>query len=311
MPKAKPVDPYFATTRDTISTHGPKNITRNVLQDKKGNFWFATWEGIIRYDGKVFTNFTLKEDLIKFHVFSVLEDKQGNLWFGTIRGGVYRYDGKSFTLFTTKDGLANDMVLCMLEDRSGNIWFGTDEGVSRYNGKTFTNFSTQDGLSGRSVNSMIQDKSGKIWFGTRYGISGDVSCFDPSVMQRIDGKFFTPFTNKEGLTFSNVRSILEDKNGNIWIGGQDGLFRYDGRSVTAISKKFIGYIFEDKSGNLWLSEDQSDGWGLCKYNGVSATKIFANSMIFGVTEDRSGNIWCGTVNGVYRYDGKSFNNFTN
>jgi ligand-binding sensor domain-containing protein len=292
-------NPFFKKW-DAISTHGPNSITRNVLQDKNGNYWFATWEGIVFYDGKHFTNVTLKEGLRPFHVFSVLEDKAGNLWFGTIGGGLYRYDGKSFTLFTTIDGLASDMVLCMLEDKAGNIWFGTEEGVSRYNGKTFTNFTTQDGLSG-NVNSIAQDKTGKLWFGTRYGVSGDVICYD--------GKSFTNFKNKEGLLFSNVRSIIEDKTGNIWIGGQDGLFRYDGKSLTNVSTNFIGHIFEDKTGNLWLSEDDT-GWVLNKYDGKSSTKIAASSMVFGITEDRTGNIWFGTMNGVCRYDGKSVANFT-
>src|SRR5438046_1298456 len=56
-------DPYFIESNDTVSAHGPRNITRGVLQDKDGNFWFATWEGIIKYDGKLFTNITLKEGL--------------------------------------------------------------------------------------------------------------------------------------------------------------------------------------------------------------------------------------------------------
>ena len=125
-------DPYFAHTKDTFSSKGPQSITRNILEDRNGIFWLASWSGIISYDGKQFTNHTLKEDLIKFHVFSVLEEKSGNLWFGTIRGGVYKYDGKSFTLFTTQDGLANNLIGCIMQDKAGNIWIGTDGGVSRY-----------------------------------------------------------------------------------------------------------------------------------------------------------------------------------
>src|SRR6266446_3852223 len=158
-----PRDPSFVVARDTISTHGPHSITRNLLLDKNGNLWFASWEGVIRYDGKLFTNVTLKAGLRHFHVFSLLEDKTGNLWFGTIGGGVYRYDpsaesisqkaglttrSKSWTLFTTTDGLASNVVMCMLEDKAGNMWFGTNSGVSRYDGKAFTNFTMKDSLSG-------------------------------------------------------------------------------------------------------------------------------------------------------------------
>ncbi len=122
-------DPNFVLSKDTISKFGPHSITRNILQENSdsygnGNLWFATWEGIISYDGKLFTNHTLKEGLKHYHVFSILQERsnsyrKGNIWFGTIGGGVYQYnpsassniDKNSFTLFTTKDGLVNDVVL--------------------------------------------------------------------------------------------------------------------------------------------------------------------------------------------------------
>lgn len=291
-------DPYFTETRDTVSTKGPISITRNILQAKNGDFWFATWQGVMRYDGKQFINYTLKENLRHFHVFSVLEDTEGNLWFGTIRGGVYKYDGKIFTLFTTREGLANDIVTCINEDKNGNIWFGTDDGVSCYNGKAFNNFTTQTNLKGHSVNWIMQDKTGKMWFGTRYGNMGDVSCYD--------GKYFTLFTTKESVKFNNVRSIIEDKANNIWIGGQDGLFKYDGKTLTKISSAFIGYVFEDKTGKIWISQGQTKGMSLNKYDGNTFTKITENSQVFGIIEDKAGNIWYGTPNGAYMYDGKIF-----
>ena len=297
----RPVHEPLFMKNDKATTYGPKSITRNILQDKNGKFWFATWEGIISYDGKYFTNVTLKESLKQLRVFSILEDKAGNIWFGTISGGLYRYDGKSFTLFTTTDGLANNSVLCMLEDNAGYIWFGTEAGVSRYDGKTFTNFSKQHSLNG-NINSIVQDKTGKLWFGTRYGIVGDLIVYD--------GKSFTQFKNNNGLPFSNIRSIIKDKTENIWIGGQDGLMHYDGKSLKNISTNFIGYIYEDRTGNIWLSEEEPTGWALNRYNGKSSTKLATKSMVFGIEQDDSGNIWFGTMDGVSQYNGKSIINFT-
>src|SRR5690349_7167503 len=102
-----------------------------MLQDKNGDYWLATWQGIIKYDGKVFTYYTLKEDLIQFHVFSCYEDTKGGLWFGMARGVAYRYDGKAFMLFTKKDGLADNTVTCFAEDKEGNLWLGTEKGIRR------------------------------------------------------------------------------------------------------------------------------------------------------------------------------------
>src|SRR3984957_9514162 len=130
--------------KGVITSHGPKWITRNIIQDTKGNIWIAAFDGIFRYDGKSFTNITSKVSSARF--FSVLEDSKGNLWFGSIGSGVYCYDGKSFTNFTTGDGLINNRVSCIYEDKAGNIWFGTENGASCYDGKSFRNFTTKDGL---------------------------------------------------------------------------------------------------------------------------------------------------------------------
>jgi len=70
-------------------------------------------------------------------------------------------------------------------------------GVSRYDGISFRNFTTKEGL-------FLEDKTGKLWFGT-----GGEACF-------YDGKTFTVLTHK-GKPFRNVRTIIEDKKGNIWL----------------------------------------------------------------------------------------------
>src|SRR5258708_456182 len=132
-------------TENIVTSPGPKWITRNIIQDKKGNIWMAAFDGIFRYDGKSVTNITSKITSARF--FSVLEDRKGNLWFGSIGSGVYCYDGKSFKNFTAKEGLAGNDVTCIYEDKKGNIWFGTESGASCYDGKSFRNFTTKEGLS--------------------------------------------------------------------------------------------------------------------------------------------------------------------
>lgn len=312
-------DPYFVETTDITSPYGPHSITRNMLQDKSGNFWFASWEGIIRYDGKTFTNFTNKAGLRRFHVFSLLEDRVGNLWFGTIRGGLYRYDGNTFSSFTTREGLASNLIECMLEDRAGNIWFGTDSGVSRYDGKSFTNFTTKEGLIDNAVHGMAQDKNGNIWFGTNGGV-----CY-------YDGKSFTELKNTTGSSFTNVRAIIEDRAGNLWLGGNDGLQRYDGNSFTRFTNQFVGNIKEDKKGNLLFSAGSAYGMVVYRYDGKSVTNFIENDrmnnyydkpfseikaeenrhvrQVFCVFEDQAGHIWFCTDGGISRYDGESFTNF--
>ncbi len=119
-----------------IDSRDFSSVTRNMIQDRVGDIWIATFSGVFRYDGKSFTNVTGKVSSARF--FSVMEDRKGNLWFGTIGSGVYRYDGKSFQNLTTKDGLLNNEITCIYEDKAGNIWFGANGGASQYDGKSFS-----------------------------------------------------------------------------------------------------------------------------------------------------------------------------
>ncbi|HEX8038240.1 MAG TPA: two-component regulator propeller domain-containing protein [Chryseosolibacter sp.] len=321
-----------SATKDAIPYNGPTSITRNVIQDRNGNIWMASWEGIFQYDGKSFANITSKVSPARF--FSVLEDRDGNLWFGSIGAGVYRYDGGSFRNFTTKDGLINNEVTCIYQDKAGNVWFGVNGGVSRYDGKSmpagqasFRNYMMNgdfmaEDKTGKTVpdftrppnevNSIVEDRTGRLWFATR----GNTFVFD--------GNTFTAFTNN-GEPFINVRTIIEDRKGNIWLGGNDGLWRYDGSGFTNFGQKFVGYIMEDKKGNIWTSSVSADdrGWALSRYDGKSLYKSFYlnspvlkpgvmevanNSMIFGIIEDDKGNIWFG-ADGIYRYDGNTVTDF--
>jgi ligand-binding sensor domain-containing protein len=315
------IDPYFIASTDTISRYGPRSITRDLIQDKHGNYWLASWQGIIKYDGELFTNYTLKEGLIKFHIISAYRDRLGNLWFGTARGGLYRYNGQSFKLFTTKEGLADNSVTCFAEDKKGNIWFGTENGASRYDGKTFTNFSVTNGLPGKNVRAILLSESGRLWFGcgasTYMANDGGISSYD--------GKSFTSLKSIDSLSW-NVTSLLEDRSGNIWIGTMNGLTKYDGtslRSIAEIPSSLVYYIIQDKEGLIWFTSGAPNPIYksiatqiLYSYDGKTFTKTIERSepgdhQIFGKLIDGDGKIWFGTMKGLCNYDGKTINIFTN
>lgn len=306
------------------TSYGPQVITRNIIQDRKGNIWMAAFDGIFKYDGKSFTNVTSKMSSARF--FSVLEDRKGNLWFGSIESGVYYYPAasikaglKSFKNFTTKDGLLNNEVGCIYEDKRGNIWFGVSGGASRYDGKSFRNYiidgnTMNEDKSGKTfanrppyeVTSIIEDKKGEFWFATR----GNTFMYN--------GNTFSAFSY-DGKAFKNVRSIIADKKGNIWLGGADGLWRFDGIKFTNFTKKFVGYIIEDKKGNIWTSSESATSrhWALSRYDQGSLSNkkpvvkeiVADEQMVFGILEASDGNIWFGTFNGAFRYDGKTIVSF--
>lgn len=290
-------------TQGVITSYGPTTSVRTIRQDRKGNMWLASNEGIIRYDGKVFTNITGKLSSARF--FSILEDRKGNFWFGTDRSGVYYYDGKSFQHFSTKEGLVNDAVFEIYEDKAGNIWFGTSGGASRYDGKSFRNFTTKEGLSHNEIFSIIEDRSGKFWFGTRGS-----TCF-------YDGKKFTVFRNKDGNAFNSTWSIIEDKKGNIWLSGRGGLWRYNGSMFANFNRNDGLFVYEDKKGNIWNGSSKGDGkFALSRYAVASlsdkkptVTEIAQSQNLFRIFEAHDGSIWFGAVDGVYRYDGDTITDF--
>ncbi len=303
-----------ATSTDTEGYYGPSGVVRMVTQDKTGNIWFTSWQGIYKYDGKWFTNITKEQTSARF--FSILQDPKGNWWFGSIGSGVFYYDGTFFRNLTTKDGLLNDDVVSIYEDKKGSIWMGVFGGVSCYDGKTFRNYIIQgDSMyvdrTGKTflerpaneVNTVLEDKTGKLWFGTRG--KGFV----------YDGKTFSIIANN-GKPFTGISSIIEDKQGAIWLGGKDGLWRYDGVAFKRFAPNAVSYVMEDRKGNIWTSSVTAKG-GMLRYyhrktlDYLRPTITDINPMVgvvFGFLEAKDGSIWFGSE-GIYQFDGKNILDF--
>lgn len=213
-------------------------MVMSMLQDQDGNIWIGTCGGgAYRYDGTTFTNYLADKGRIQsdgcYHnwINSILEDTSGYLWFTSMtHGGISRYDGKSFIHFSMENGLSDDMILSSFQDSSGKLWFGSlgnrEGGLHRYDGKAFTNFTEEDGLSSKNVRVIHEDKKGVLW------ITGD-----RDVMNIYDGEIFKPFIWND-RQFSQIRFIVNDKDGNVWFGGRSGqLYRYDWDTITDFSQK--------------------------------------------------------------------------
>ena len=305
------------------------------LQDRDGNLWFSTGgEGIYRFDGKSFTNFTSKDGLCDNTTSTIIQDKSGNILIGT-NAGICKYDGKIFNNYFETDTLNNLRITTLLEDRDGNIWFGAmNSGVYRYDGKNVINFLNNDDHPFNLDNhyqlimDILQDRNGNIWF----------SSWNGGGVWRYDGKTFTNFlpsknyylSNEDGRTITNpeqgtinnfpieentyslsqnsitddmIFSISEDKDGNLWFATRrHGVCRYDGKSFTSFreNEAFVSYgiysIHEDKKGNMWFSTDKN---GVFCYDGKTFRNYttadgLVNNSVFSILEDKDGNLWFGT-----------------
>lgn len=302
-----------------IKTQGSKSGD-NVhcsIKDKAGNLWFGTTsEGVYKYDGKVFTQFTESNGLNSNTVHHILEDKEGKIWIAT-SSGICVYDGKTFSKIqipAPKNQPINTYnnrkdVFNIIQDKSGKLWFATIDGVFVYYGNSFTHFTVNEGASGflssnNNVEYILEDKAGIIWFGGR----GNEGVF------RYDG---STITNLKPDGDNWAWPVLQDKNGNIWFSNWNGAYRYDGELFKSFTKKdgligdMVARIIEDKKGNLWFGGD-----GLSRYNEKSFTKFtsedgLSNTSIWTILEDNSGILWIGTRKiGLYTYDGNRFTKFS-
>ena len=299
--KKKPtIDLNFIESTSTSSEIGPQVISRNILQDRTGGLWIASWSGILRHDGSTFINVTNKEGLRRHRAFSLLEDRDDNIWIGTIGAGVYRYDGNAYTNITKADGLAEDVILSMMQDRNGDIWFGS-LGVTRYDGSTFTSFAEKDGFTNADVNSISEARDGTIWFGTR------------NALFRYDGDTFTNFTKEHRIRIDGYIPTMIDRKGHLWFGGDDGLYHYDGDKLTHVFEAGCFSLMEDSRGDIWFSGDWNNrmnvlnqfdpGAGLQDIDAARRQFQINTGMLFGITEDTAGRIWVGTSGGIVRIDG--------
>lgn len=297
------------------------------LQDKAGNLWFGTANGLYKYDGESFTRFVAADGLNSNNVYSLLEDKSGKIWIGTY-AGLCIYDGK--TIAEIKIPLPKNLppnenpnyhnshwVYNIIQAKSGNLWFATIDGVYIYDGKSFILFEIKEAPNGFLSNNdkaerILEDKEGNIWFGGRTNEG----------VFRYDGKSITNVKLKElTLQFDSKQVVhnwawpqLQDKNGNIWFSNWAGAYRYDGKTFTSFTKSdglpgqngIVTSIIEDINGNIWFGGDG----GLSRYDGTSFTGYkdgLINPWIWTILEDKTGNIWVGTREiGLYLFDEKKF-----
>jgi len=287
------------TTKDGL----PNDRIRGIQEDRSGNIYITTLEGISKFDGQTFTTLPPIES-------NEWKLDPNDLWFSipgkTKEYGPYRYDGKSlYHLKFPKHYLEDEYhtrnpnplsspyeVYTIYKDRKGNMWFGTAAlGVCRYDGKSVSWMyereltETPEGGS-FGIRSVIEDKEGKFWFcNTHYRYT----------IYPID-------------TAGRYRD--ESKKGLINYKKEKGI----DLSVTQNGDDFIYYqfIIEDNQRDLWMSTYREGVW---KYDGVDMTHYPVRDgkediKIVSIYKDNHGNLWLGTQEeGAYKFNGNTFEKF--
>jgi ligand-binding sensor domain-containing protein/signal transduction histidine kinase len=243
-----------------------------IHQDPNGVLWVGLFpRALDRLEPKTghIGHYTADPDTLGpgTNVDSLYTDTAGNLWIGGGGSGVARLDPRSgrFAHYrhdpADSSSLISDNVYTIYGDRHGHVWVGSQYGLSRFepDSNTFINYRPvpDDPTSLRNhVWTIYQDQSGALRLGT---FGGALIDFDEET------KAFTVHAPDarapHSLNGGGITTLHEDGSGTLWLGGFDGLYRYDRQSgrfnryteINGLPSSTIRCIQEDRSGRLWLS----------------------------------------------------------
>lgn len=281
------------------------NQIRDIQEDKSGNIYFTTFEGISKFDGQRFTKLIPTKAIFPTNEWKLQPD---DLWFKGTSGdrGTYRYDGKMlYHLKFPKHYLEDEFyakhpnvsyspydVYTIYKDRKEHIWFGTSNfGLCRYDGKSvkwlYEKELTETPSGGSfGIRSILEDKDGKFWIcNTRYRYTIDPPA-TPAGYGNDKGKNLINYKREKGIDGIKTAagedlvyymSIVEDNKQGLWMVTYDtGVWHYDGKNITYHPVKegskdiTLFSIYKDRQGDLWLGTHKT---GVYKFNGKAFEKF--------------------------------------
>ncbi len=248
-----------------------------ISRDRTGFIWFATLDGLDRFDGTSMKTFRPipgdSTSLPRADVIALLTARDGTLWVGTNGGGLSRYNpgNENFTTYrhnpADPNSLAQNAIRVIAETRDGMIWIGTyEEGLDMLDPATgrFTHFVHRSrdtaSISDNRIWSLAESRDGTLWVGTLSGLNrldrsrGSIASY--SARHWSGGRPASDFAS----------ALMEDPNGDLWVGTGRGLYRR--RAETGV----------------WTSIGPAPRSGVMK----------PDMVIYGICQDHAGDIWFGT-----------------
>jgi two-component sensor histidine kinase len=243
------------------------HIKGRILQDRRGDWWIGTEEGLFRFQGprlqlrrgRKFTPADGFTDKPIAYEQGIYEDPGGRIWISTWTGetgpDLYWFDParRSQPLFqhvSLEEIWPRGVVTQLMSDRSGALWLN---GGKLVNEKVVA-LQPSVGLPEPTAASLFQDSRGWLWLGfRRHGVS---MTKNPTA----DRPTFVNYSAQNGLLSNTVRSITEDDSGRIYLGTEKGLNQLDPstgriRHITTahgLAGDHITYCLKDRRGNIWV-----------------------------------------------------------
>lgn len=306
------------------------NTVNAILKDRYGLMWFATEDGLNKFDGVNFTVYKYKSDdstgLQANDVRALHEDKSGNLWVGSSGGSLSLYDRKKNSFINFKanspNNISSDVVRYICSDYTGMIWVATYSGLDLLDpgSKKITKLSLDQHNSTTSpqteVNYLFEDSKHRMWVGSNNGLY----LYDRRTNSFIN--FKNVDSDHFSLSNNYVSSIAEDHLGNLWIGTENGLnrllsdakgfknFKHFPDDTVALTSNTIRSISANNNNQLWIGTN--DGLNILDIQTGSVTRYKPNyrdiyslsgKSISCVYIDKQGIYWIGFYrSGISKYD---------
>ena len=291
------------TCGNTDTENDASTPVNAVDEDKDGNLWVALVErGLLKWneDNKSCVHYLFSPNDITSvsnnTLMGILIDSDNRLWAYTWGVGINEIDlnipnNRTFNRHIRDNipELESDFINSACEDVINHgIWFGSTRGVHFYDKRkdTFVRvLFDQSDNEFEAIYTLLIDSKKRLWVGTTQGVFIiDLASFAKS-NKRFDYKYLKyKLDNPQSTQLEKINSILEDKNGTIWLGGNgSGLYQ----------------LTSDKN-NHFVFRNYTTRHGL------------PNNTIIGMAEDGQGNLWLTTNDGVSRLNIRSmtFSNYT-
>ena len=173
-----------------------------------------------------------------------------------------------FNNISIEDGLSQATVETMMQDSKGYIWLGTNDGLDRYNGYTFKKYSYEKGQENSLVNSYILD--------IKEDSEGNIWVATAAGISKIynDGEKVQNYTSDSesgNLSNDNTTTMLISNSNKIYVGTAEGINLYDKKTdkfnliYPELKEEYVNSLAEDKYGNIWAGTEN----GLYKINVVT------------------------------------------
>lgn len=308
-------------TRDISSTHrltawgSTEGLSSGsiwaIAQDPAGFLWLGTDMGLVRFDGVRFSNWTAfgKTQLPRVSIRTLCFASDGSMWVGfDSLQGASRVQSGQVRNFTAQDGLPATDVTAIVEDAAARIWAGGSAGLFSYNGTRWEQWQTDRGLPAGPVYTVAVDRTGGVLVGMANGV----------FRKRVGQEDFEPVgvlgnavsTADFSRLFGGdiVRAVLEDQAGAVWITDPIQGFRGIEPWQRSTDKGRGATLLADSRGNLWVGTWAQGLWrvtrdpagGALSVSRVKGLNDIAGDQVRSLREDREGNIWAGTLDGLYR-----------